>query len=75
MFFSTVFIVLTLQQLFVCFCSFHYGICIVFMGKRLILSRVPTLLDEKGVLQSNFRIFKVLSVIVRNQILNTFGPQ
>jgi len=39
--------------------------------------RVPTLLEEKipGVFQSNFRIFQVLSVIVRNRISNTFGPQ
>ena len=28
-----------------------------------------------GVFQSNFRIFQVLSVIVRNRISNTFGPQ
>jgi len=27
-----------------------------------------------GVFQSNFRIFQVLSVIVRNRISNTFGP-
>jgi len=29
---SIVFIVLTLEQLFVCLCSFHDGIRIVFMG-------------------------------------------
>jgi len=28
-----------------------------------------------GVFQSNFRIFQLLSVIVRNRISNTFGPQ
>jgi len=28
-----------------------------------------------GVFQSNFRIFQVLSVIVRNRISNAFGPQ
>jgi len=48
---------------------------------KLHYFRVPTLLDEKnsrgfpGVCQSDFRIFQVLSVIVRNRISNTFGLQ
>jgi len=49
-----------------------------FRAGRPLFNRLPIFWRkefQEGVFQSNFRIFQVLSVIVRNRISNTFGSQ
>jgi len=52
-------------------------LCRVISSQLRHVSGFPLFWKKKipGVFQSNFRIFQVLSVIVRNRISNTFGPQ